>query len=117
MLSDDEIDKLYEIDDYIEAAEKADVLFIERYDIWQMDRVSLKAFAKLVEERTAAKERKEMAEHCLEITRMAVGKAVDSAIKKEREACANVCVDVTWTGPWKSAAIALSNLIRARGEA
>ena len=77
----------------------------------------LEAFAKLVEERTAAKERKEMAEHCLEITRMAVGKAVDSAIKKEREACANVCVDVTWTGPWKSAAIALSNLIRARGEA
>ncbi len=34
---------------------------------------------------------------------------------KEREACAKVCDDVTWEGPFKSAAVAMSNLIRARG--
>ena len=86
MLSDDEIDKLYEIDDYIEAAEKADVLFIERYDIWQMDRVSLKAFAKLVEERTAAKERAWWKEQ--------IKTDIETAKKEEREACAKVCEEV-----------------------
>jgi hypothetical protein len=39
------------------------------------------------------------------------------AIKIEREACAQMCADVTWEGPWKSAAVAMSNLIQARGEA
>jgi hypothetical protein len=52
---------------------------------------SLEAFATLVAAETASKERKEMAEHCVEITRMAVDKAVASAIEKEREACAKVC--------------------------
>jgi predicted metalloprotease with PDZ domain len=37
--------------------------------------------------------------------------------ENEREACAKVCDDVTWEGPFKSAAVAMSNLIRARGEA
>ena len=66
---------------------------------------NIEAFAKLVEERIAAKERKEMAEHCVEITRMAVDKAVASAIEKEREACAKRCEELekAWVnaGLWK----------------
>jgi len=73
----------------------------------------IEAFAKLVE----AKERKEMAEHCVEITRMAVDKAVASAIEKEREACANFVRHGyvrQFEKPWRED---LSDAIRARGEA
>jgi hypothetical protein len=47
-------------DEIIEMARQADALYIERYEIWQMDRTILKAFAKLV----AAKEREACAKVC-----------------------------------------------------
>ena len=49
----------------------------------------LDRFAALV----AAAERAEMAEHCVEITRMAVDKAVDGAIALEREAVLDLVDD------------------------
>jgi hypothetical protein len=51
MNEDKRIETMYELETYIELAEKADALYIERYDIWQMDRTALKAFAKAVEAR------------------------------------------------------------------
>ncbi len=44
-----------------------------------------------------------------------VSDAIAIEVAREREECAKVCADVTWEGPWKSAAVAMSNLIRARG--
>jgi hypothetical protein len=68
----------------------------------------LESFAKLVAEAAASKERKEMAEHCVEITRMTVDKAVSSAIDKEREACALLAATPVGT---------IAREISARGEA
>lgn len=66
----------------------------------------------------AAVERSEMAEHCVEITRMTVDKAVASAISEEREACAKVVEDVDLS---PNPIINMTNrlaaaAIRARGE-
>ena len=52
-MTEDEIDKIYALDDVITSAGQVDALYIERYDMWQMDRSTLHAFAK----RVAAKER------------------------------------------------------------
>lgn len=55
-------------------------------------------------------EREEFAKHAVEIAR--------NAIKKEREACAQVCednADDLSEGDWDSACIGCANQIRARG--
>ena len=106
-------------DEIIEIAKKAGIPTGSRFvggEVVECLTIEVEAFAKLVEERAAAKERKEMAEHCFEITRMAVDKAVSSAIEKEREECAKVCDEFAKDSDWPTADNC-AETIRARGEA
>jgi len=96
-MKQDEINKIYAFEDLVELATQADCLYIERYDIWQMDRTTLKAFAKLVAMRTLEGTYDEM---------------IDIVRKNEREACAKHLDNQN-----TAMTDILSAEIRARGEA
>ena len=75
----------------------------------------IERFAQAAYAAGAAAERKEMAEHCVKITRMAVEKAVARAIEMEREACEQACWDAE-TNDWEGRKACI-DAIRARGQA
>ena len=94
----------------IELARQAGVEDSNEYDHLVCTEVELVAFAKLI----AEKER----EACIAHAMTSAEKAIDVAIKLEREACAKVCYEL----PWKDMTQIPSNLafaaaIRARGQA
>ena len=109
------------MEEIIEMARQAGFRYTGNFSVDKGESLScfqaeLEAFAKLVEERTAAKEREACTAHAI----TAAEKAIDVAMKLEREACAKVCEptsDRVYTpnsiGVMQSCAAA----IRARGEA
>jgi hypothetical protein len=95
-------------DEIIEMARQAGVRDDEQ--IFEFSQYKyLEAFAKLVAEEAAAKEREEFAVHAIDIARR--------AIAKEREACAQICLNAAaHLQKFSAGGLACCEAIRARGE-